>query len=133
RALTYYPPSGSDYYGTGAAAITPTQPIWAINQMYSVGDIVFPLSDVANDSNYPRDCSRYYVCITAGTSGPDPVLNEPVWSTVPGAVMDAPAGEPRWVVRSNVRPLRAIQIRVRFMHESSGKMRQLSLVHSFNN
>lgn len=136
RALTFYPPAGSNYYGTGAAAVTPTQSLWTTNQMYSVGDVVFPLSDetrVPQPTNRPWDFSRYYVCITAGTSGPDPVSDEPAWSTVPGAVMDAPPGEPRWVVRSNVRPIRAIQIRVRFLHEASGKMRQLSLMHSLNN
>ena len=135
RPLAFYPPSGSNYYGTGAAAVAPTQSLWTTNQMYSVGDVVFPLSDETRvpPTNGPWDFSRYYVCITAGTSGPDPVSDEPAWSTVPGAVMDAPAGEPRWVVRSNVRPIRAIQIRVRFLHEASGKMRQLSLMHSLNN
>lgn len=136
RPLTYYPPAGNSYYGVSTTAPTPTRPLWDTDEPYSVGDIVFPLSDetrVPTPSNHPRDFSRYYICITAGTSGSDAVLDEPVWSTVPGAVMDAPAGEPRWVCRSNVRPLRAIQIRVRFMHEPSGKMRQLSLVHSLNN
>jgi prepilin-type N-terminal cleavage/methylation domain-containing protein len=138
RALTFYPPDvpGHGYYGPGNTAPAPTQPLWAINQPYAVGDVVFPLSSTPPlppppfASNHPRDFSRYYVCITPGTSGPDAVLNEPAWSIVPGAVVDAPTGEPRWVVRSNVRPLRAIQIRVRFLHEASGKMRQLSLVHA---
>jgi prepilin-type N-terminal cleavage/methylation domain-containing protein len=140
RALRYYPPVGHDYYGTGNTAPAPTRLTWAINQTYAVGDVVFPRSITplppvppappVLDSNHPRDFSRYYVCITPGTSGPNAVLDEPVWSTAPGTVVDAPSGEPRWVVRSNVRPLRAIQIRVRFLHEASGKMRQLSLVHS---
>lgn len=38
-------------------------------------------------------------------------------------------GEPRWVSVRNVRPMRAIRIRVRFLHVSSGEMRQLTLVH----
>lgn len=125
RALTYYPPAASNYYGTGATALTPTKPLWQAQtspSKYNVGDIVFPLAEE------PQDFSRYYICITEGTSP-----TEPLWSTTPGAVMDAPTGEARWVVRSNVRPLRAIQIRVRFLHESSGKMRQLSLVHSLLN
>ncbi|MDA0809081.1 MAG: prepilin-type N-terminal cleavage/methylation domain-containing protein [Planctomycetota bacterium] len=126
RALEYYPPSGSDYYGLGATAVTPTQPLWQARtspNTYVPGEIVFPATAE------PRDFSRYYVCITEGTSP-----SEPNWSTTPGAVMDSPTpGEARWVVRSNVRPLRAIQIRVRFMHEASGKMRQLSLVHSLYN
>lgn len=129
RSLTYYPPAGSSYYGSGAVAAFPTQAVWVSGQNYNPGDIVFPLSDETVPTNQPHDFSRYYECISGGTAG----TAEPVWSTVPGAVMDAPAGEPRWVVRSNVRPLRAIQIRVRFMHEASGKMRQLSLIHSLHN
>ncbi len=125
RALTFYPPVGNAYYGTSTTAATPTKPIWQARtspSKYIVGDIVFPLTEE------PQDFSRYYICITEGASP-----TEPLWSTTSGAVMDAPAGEARWVVRSNVRPLRAIQIRVRFLHESSGKMRQLSLVHSLLN
>ena len=128
RALDYYPPAGRDYYGVSTTAPAPTLPVWTAGTTYaasipSARVLVFP------DTEEPQDFSRYYECISGGTAG----TTEPVWSTVPGAVMDAPAGEPRWVVRSNVRPLRAIQIRVRFMHEASGKMRQLSLVHSLYN
>lgn len=128
RALTFYPPAGRDYYGVSTTAPSPTLPVWTPGATYAASTssarvLVFP------DAEEPQDFSRYYECISGGTAG----ATEPVWSTVPGAVMDAPAGEPRWVVRSNVRPLRAIQIRVRFMHEASGKMRQLSLVHSLYN
>lgn len=126
RALTFYPPAGSSYYGAGATAQTPTKLLWQARtspSTYTPGEIVFPVAEE------PQDFSRYYVCISEGTS---PI--EPVWSTTPGAVMDARTpGAARWVVRSNVRPLRAIQIRVRFMHEASGKMRQLSLMHSLHN
>jgi prepilin-type N-terminal cleavage/methylation domain-containing protein len=38
--------------------------------------------------------------------------------------------EPRWVAQSNLRPLKAIRIRVRFFHVASGSMRQVSLIHS---
>ena len=38
--------------------------------------------------------------------------------------------EPQWVAVSNMRPLRAIRLRVRFLHQASGEMRQLSLVFS---
>ncbi|MBL6706690.1 MAG: prepilin-type N-terminal cleavage/methylation domain-containing protein [Planctomycetaceae bacterium] len=128
RALDYYPPAGRDYYGVSTTAPAPTLPVWTAGTTYAASTpsarvLVFP------DTEEPQDFSRYYECISGGTAG----ATEPVWSTVPGAVMDAPAGEPRWVVRSNVRPLRAIQIRVRFMHEASEKMRQLSLVHSLYN
>ena len=39
-------------------------------------------------------------------------------------------GEPHWIALRNVRPLRAIRVRVRFYHESSARMRQVSIVHS---
>jgi prepilin-type N-terminal cleavage/methylation domain-containing protein len=38
--------------------------------------------------------------------------------------------EPQWVAVPNVRPIRAIRLRVRFLHIASGEMRQLSLVFS---
>lgn len=132
RPLVFYPPSGNDYYGPGNTAPAPTRPLWAVNQTYNVGDVVFPLSDFTSvpPTNPPFDFSRYYVCITAGTSGATNG-DEPSWSRVPGAVVDATTpGEPRWVTRANTRPLRTIRIRVRFLHEASGKMRQLSLIHS---
>ena len=59
--------------------------------------------------------------------------NEPVWPAIDRAIVERTvpgSGEPRWVARRNVKPLRAIRIRVRFFHESSGRMRQVSLVHS---
>jgi prepilin-type N-terminal cleavage/methylation domain-containing protein len=58
---------------------------------------------------------------------------EPVWPAIDRAFVERSApmsGEPRWVARRNVKPLRAIRIRVRFFHETSGRMRQVSLVHS---
>jgi prepilin-type N-terminal cleavage/methylation domain-containing protein len=39
-------------------------------------------------------------------------------------------GEPNWIAVRNVRPLRAIRVRVRFFHEASSRMRQVSIVHS---
>lgn len=58
---------------------------------------------------------------------------EPVWPAIDRAFVERSvpgSGEPRWIARRNVKPLRAIRIRVRFFHESSGRMRQVSLVHS---
>ncbi|MBI1311355.1 prepilin-type N-terminal cleavage/methylation domain-containing protein [bacterium] len=43
-------------------------------------------------------------------------------------VLDPP--EPDWIAVRNVRPLRAVRLRVRFLHESSGRIRQVSIVHS---
>ncbi len=39
-------------------------------------------------------------------------------------------GEPNWIAVRNVQPLRAIRIRVRFYHEASARMRQVTIVHS---
>ena len=39
-------------------------------------------------------------------------------------------GEPNWIAIRNVRALRAIRVRVRFYHEASARMRQVSIVHS---
>jgi prepilin-type N-terminal cleavage/methylation domain-containing protein len=39
-------------------------------------------------------------------------------------------GTPNWIAVRNVRPLRAIRVRVRFYHEASARMRQVSIVHS---
>lgn len=58
---------------------------------------------------------------------------EPVWPAIDRAIVERTvlgSAEPRWLARRNVKPLRAIRIRVRFFHESSGRMRQVSLVHS---
>lgn len=58
---------------------------------------------------------------------------EPVWPAIDRAIVERTvlgSTEPRWLARRNVKPLRAIRIRVRFFHESSGRMRQVSLVHS---
>ena len=42
----------------------------------------------------------------------------------------APDVEPQWITVYNMRPLRAVRVRVRFLHPASGEMRQLSLVFS---
>lgn len=77
---------------------------------------------------------------------------EPAWLTTNGAVIEGRSEdvnrngildpgedlnsngmidtEPQWIAVQNTRPLRAIRIRVRFLHQSSGEMRQLSLVFS---
>jgi hypothetical protein len=79
--------------------------------------------------------------------------SEPAWQTTAGAIIDGRSEdnnprdgvlspiedfngngmidvEPQWVAISNVRPIRAVRLRVRFLHVASGEMRQLSLVFS---
>ena len=61
-----------------------------------------------------------------------PDEDEPIWVTTAGGIVQPTPGsvEPRWLAVSNVRPLRAIRIRVRFLHLASGQMRQITLNHS---
>jgi type II secretory pathway pseudopilin PulG len=124
RALTYYPPTAAigPYASRGqwqaSTAMTPVT--------YAVGDIVFPLGEA------PLDYSLYYRCVAAGTAD----TTEPIWSLHHGGIVEprptttTGVPEPRWQAFRNVRPLRAIRLQVRFLHVASGKMRQLSLVHS---
>jgi prepilin-type N-terminal cleavage/methylation domain-containing protein len=116
--------------GIGATSDADEKFRWQPNTSYQ-DSTSGPPSIVFPDLKQPQDSSRYYVCMlspvppaTSGTSG----AIEPNWPTEPGTRFYD--GNVLWVVRSNVRRLRAIRVRVRFLHEASGKMRQLSLVHS---
>lgn len=113
------------------------------------GDKVFPFH------KSPYYFEMYYECVTPGTSGPSSedlngngvldtvptnedtnangVLDddEPTWGVISGQKMNpAAAGAPVWRTVINIRPLSAIQIRVRFLHVQTNKIRQLTLVHS---
>jgi prepilin-type N-terminal cleavage/methylation domain-containing protein len=81
-----------------------------------------------------EDVNGNLILDTEDLNGNDLIdTNEPVWPAIDRALVERSfpgSGEPRWVARRNVKPLRAIRIRVRFFHESSGRMRQVSLVHS---
>ena len=117
RPMTYYPPT---------SPVGPTAAVWLPNTAYSVNDVVFPTV-----GNIPSNYSVYYVCTQSGMSRTPP--QEPVWPITPGSPVvpdDPTSGEPSWIAVKNVRPLRTIRVRVRFLHASSGKVRQVSLVHS---
>lgn len=119
RAMTYYPPTSVD---------GPVRNLWQANTNYNAGDIVFPTGATPG---YPRDYSIYYQCITAGRS----TTTEPAWTSSPGSIVEAPIAapmttpEPRWGAVLNVRPLRALRLQVRFLHVSSGQVRQVTLIH----
>jgi prepilin-type N-terminal cleavage/methylation domain-containing protein len=118
RPLTYYQPG---------SAVAPTAVYWQPNTAYSREEVVFPTA-----GNVPADYSVYFICTNGGTSGANPT-DEPTWPVTPGSPVvpdDPSSGEPSWLAVKNVRPLRAIRIRIRFLHESSGKIRQVSLVHT---
>lgn len=66
----------------------------------------------------------YYRCVEAG-SGPS--ISQPPWGSTPGQYHRTADGY-LWQVQSNLRPLKAIRITVRFLHRRSGKMRQMTLI-----
>lgn len=73
----------------------------------------------------------YYVCLQQGVdSGGSAVPStiQPSWGSTPGQLIRTSDGY-IWQVQSNLRPLSAIRITVRFLHRRSGKMRQMTLIH----
>lgn len=128
RAILYNPvTSGATYqdYETWVAAPDTTSP-----SRYSVGSKVFP------QAGYPALASQrlYYVCVAsdATVSGAVGIVNHgvsnPTWPRTAGSrVLD---GDLVWEAVDNWKPLRALQITVRFLDVTSGQMRQSTLVHS---
>lgn len=66
----------------------------------------------------------YYQCVEAG---PGASTAQPPWGTTPGQYHRTSDGY-LWQVHSNLRPLKAIRVTVRFLHRQSGKMRQMTLI-----
>jgi prepilin-type N-terminal cleavage/methylation domain-containing protein len=66
----------------------------------------------------------YYRCVAAG---PGASTAQPPWGSTPGQYHRTSDGY-LWQVQSNLRPLKAIRITVRFLHRQSGKMRQVTLI-----
>lgn len=72
----------------------------------------------------------YYVCLQQGVDGGGsavPSTIQPSWGTTPGQLIRTSDGY-IWQVQSNLRPLSAIRITVRFLHRRSGKIRQMTLI-----
>ena len=107
-------------------------PRWEPNVAYEFGDVVLPTE--------ARGYVFAYRCIAPGTSDqlPPAGAGEPVWPTTLGARSledlngnsEYDAGELVWETVPNLRPLKSIRITIRFLHVSSGSMRQLTLIHS---
>lgn len=120
----------------GATAIIPN---WQNNNPYSIGDRVFPPYFPPGDINegqsrLPRNTRFFYRMVGFnGTSGPTALsganlTNQPTWPTAAGArVVD---NECVWEAVDNWRPLKAIQITVRFFDIPSDQMRQVTIVHN---
>ncbi|MGZ0172204.1 MAG: PulJ/GspJ family protein [Planctomycetales bacterium] len=161
RPMTFDPTGVSAPLPQNTNTGTPTGPEWQPNTPYQVGDVVFPqvLNDANYDGihdtipaavptspNNPVEGSQgfgylgrafYYRCEKAGTSGP--ATAEPAWSAAGNKNDDVIIGDldpadllPAWEAVHNLRPIRSIRFTIRFLHPRSGKMRQLSLVHSLD-
>ncbi len=113
--------------GTGQAPYVPkvinpsTVGAWAANTTYAFGDLVRPaVPGLINNA-------LLYRCRTPGISGgTDPFTN-------PDAVGDPiPDGAVIWEVVDNRRPIKALRIIIRFHDPNSDQMRQMTMVHSFN-
>ena len=141
RPMTYDPigfsaPVPPNSSGTG--------PSWVPGTTYFVDDVVFPptedldfdgILDPGEDLNGNRVLDHgsqvpahsrafSYKCLQAG-AGANSIA--PAWGTTPGQLIRTSDGY-IWQVQSNLRPLSAIRITVRFLHRRSGKMRQMTLV-----
>lgn len=101
------------------------------NNMNGIIDNLPPSEDVNMnmrlDNNGPGAAHGrefYYVCLQ---KGPSANTDEPAWGSTPGQLIRTLDGY-IWQAQSNLRPLRAIRITVRFLHRRSGKMRQMTLI-----
>ena len=103
-------------------------PLWQANNKNVIGDLVFPNAN--QRSNGLRFCYR---CV--GTLSPpagqqvETGATEPTWpSAIGGRVVDNLIV---WEAFENWKPLKAIQITIRFLDTTSQQMRQLTIEHSF--
>ncbi len=112
--------------------IDPTSiPEWNGSTTYDVGNRVVPTNLFRNEpmNRYSRiNGAIYYQCVSAGAPG----ATEPNWPADAGMRDDIPDGSVLWRVVDNRRPIKAIRITVRFLDPTSQQMRQMTLVHSFN-
>ncbi len=134
--------SGPYGYAVGQAAnlAVKQQSVWDTSQTYVAGDLVFPTQDVGppdppDDNQRPNGLRFYYRCIRVqGSPGaqPEPTLQQ--WPAVAGGRIQVPDTSNTdfyiWEAVENWKPLRAIQITVRFYDVTSEQMRQQTIVHS---
>lgn len=114
--------------GTGAGQYPEYDPAEA---SYAAGDSVFP-SDASQRGNGLRFSYRCVSVLGSPGAQPEPTLQE--WPSVAGGRIQIPANNDTnhiiWEAVDNWKPLRAIQITVRFYDETSEQMRQQTIVHS---
>lgn len=128
RPQAFIPATGSGTTATNferwRANTGPTDPTW-----YGLGSRIFP--ELTPQSQQFGD-PLYYVCIRArDTSMPlDGIshgVTPPSWPRTPGATVDD--GELTWQAVDNRKPLKAIQITVRFVDPTTAQMRTLTIQH----
>lgn len=95
------------------------RPSWAANGSHSPGDIILPTDPIAGGMRYA------YRCVTGGVSG----ITEPIWNQQAFGLTTEPAG-PTWEAIPNLIPVRALQIKIRYLDVSSGLLKDLTLVES---
>jgi hypothetical protein len=105
-----------------------TIPVWKSNTPINVGDLVFP--NVNPRNNGYRYCYR---CVGTTNGATTTGNTQPsIWpSVLGGRVSDGTASTLIWEAIENWKPLKAIQITIRFLDTTSQQMRQLTIVHSF--
>lgn len=116
KQLVYYPP-----------ALGGSTPVWTTGAAPLIGELVFPNAN--QRANGYRFCYRCVGISGTGLTG----AAEPNWpSAIGGRVLDGTlANGVLWETIENWKPLRAIQIVIRFFDTTSQQMRQLTIVHSF--
>ncbi len=141
------PPFRHVIYGAGATSgsygvavgqspnlVVKQQPTWLAGTNYVPGDLVFPSQLPANQRN--NGLRFYYRCVsvvgTPSTSRTEPTTSQ--WPAVAGARFQDPDTDPAnhyvWEAVDNWKPLRAIQITIRFHDVTSDQIRQQTIVHS---
>lgn len=134
--------SGAYGYAVGQAPnfLVKQKPVWDETTTYNEGDLVFPTQDVGPpdppvDNQRPNGLRFVYRCIRVeGAPGPEPEPTLQQWPAVAGGRVQIPdtSTTDYYVFEAvdNWRPLRAIQITVRFYDVTSEQMRQQTIVHS---
>lgn len=116
--------------GTPLATTHPTRSVstWTANNPYTPGAVVLPNADMSG--NFVDGFRFAYRCISAGTSS----SIEPTWNAIEWAkTTEPPTGMvsgPTWEAVPNLIPVRALQIKIRYLDVSSGLLKDLTLIES---
>ena len=104
---------------------------WSASTTYLENELVIPTAAfiTANPQHARINQAVVYKCVTSpsGISA----ATEPAWpaDTVAGQIPD---GTVNWEPVDNRKPIKALRIIIRFHDPNSGQMRQMTMVHSFN-